>query len=246
MTFTTTGLVIREHCVGETDRIITVLTPDHGLIRAFAMGARKYINTSVSSTQMLCFSTFTFTKRKDTYRVKEAKAIEVFFELRNDIGKLCLAQYFCETVRHFSAEEENCSEALRLVLNCLKFLCKDKMSEKLIKAIYELRLLCIAGYMPDLSGCAGCGDNQKRLYFSPLDGSLFCESCTPTRAIEMPPSALRAAQHICYSPFEKVFSFRLEEQSVEFLAKMSEKFLVCEAERKFSTLDFYNSLGVHR
>ncbi len=238
----TTGLIIREYYTGENDRIIAILTPN-GLIRAFARGSRKIKNTNLGATQLLCFSSFDISKsRNNTYAVNSAKAIEIFFELRQDISKLSLAQYFCEAVKYFSDEDDDCSETLRLTLNCLKFLCTGKLSERLIKAIFELRMTCIAGYTPDLTSCVGCGTEEGRFFFSPQDGGIYCSNCAPVRYIEMPTPALLAARHICYSPFDKIFSFKLDDKNVLALAKMAEKFFVNQAERKFGTLEFYNSL----
>ena len=241
MMIKTTGLIIREYLTGENDRIVAILTPN-GLVRAFAKGSRKLSNSNLGAIQLLCFSSFDLSKSKDTYTVCSAKAIEIFFELRNNITKLALAQYFCEAVKYFSDEDDDCSEVLRLTLNCLKFLCTDKFKEPLIKAIFELRLTCIAGYTPDLSCCVGCGNEDGRFFFSPIDGGIYCNNCAPVRYIEMPSAVLLAARHICYSPFDRIFSFKLEDKHIPSLTKMSEKFFVTQADHKFGTLEFYNSL----
>ncbi|MGN1081079.1 MAG: DNA repair protein RecO [Acutalibacteraceae bacterium] len=243
MTFTTQGLIIREQFTGESDRIVTALTKDLGIVRAFASGARSFKSKNIAATQLLCFSSLSLSKRKDTYRITESKPIEVFFELRNDISKLSLAQYFCEAVRAFAPEEEECAQMLRLVLNCLKFLCGDKKSELQIKTVFELRLLCLSGYMPDLSCCGSCGKSDgEYFYFSPSDGCIYCENCSVESSEKITPAMLGAARHICYGDFERIFSYRLDEQSTKELAKISEKYMIAQAERKFATLDFYRSL----
>ncbi|HOO26055.1 MAG TPA: DNA repair protein RecO, partial [Clostridiales bacterium] len=96
MQINTEGLVIRERSVGENDRLITVLTRDYGLVKAFANGAKRLKSRSQSATQLLAYSSFVFYQGRDSYTVNDARSIEIFFKLRQDIEKLSLAQYFCE------------------------------------------------------------------------------------------------------------------------------------------------------
>lgn len=125
------GLVIREQNIGEYDRLITVLTARHGLIRAFSRGAKKAKSKKLSATALLTYSDFTFTKTKDTYAVEDAVAKEVFFELREDIVKTALAQYICELAYEFCEQDYESEEILRLFLNSLYFLKRAKKARYL-------------------------------------------------------------------------------------------------------------------
>ena len=80
--FTAPGLVIREQSIGESDRLITVLTAERGLVRAFSRGAKKTKSKKLSATALLSYSDFTFTKSRNAFSVEEALVKEVFFELR--------------------------------------------------------------------------------------------------------------------------------------------------------------------
>ena len=96
MKFSTDGLVIRTVNVGESDRAVTVLTRDRGLMSAFATGARKQNSKNGAATSLLTYSDFTVSKNKDTCRITDSETREVFFGLRGDIMKYALAQYICE------------------------------------------------------------------------------------------------------------------------------------------------------
>ena len=124
------GLVIREQSVGEYDRLITVLTAKHGLVKAFCRGAKKANSKKLSATALLTYSEFTFNKTKDAYAVQEAEVKEVFFELRNDVIKMALAQYLCELAYEFCEEDYESEEILRLFLNSL-FLLKTEIQNLL-------------------------------------------------------------------------------------------------------------------
>ena len=92
----TQGLIIREQTVGESDRLVTVLTRDAGVVRAFARRAKNLKDSKSAATQLLCYSRLSIFKGREKYMIDDAEPMEVFFGLRRDIAALSLAQYFCE------------------------------------------------------------------------------------------------------------------------------------------------------
>lgn len=238
--------MIKEQNIGEYDRLITVLTARHGLIRAFSRGAKKAKSKKLSATALLTYSDFTFTKTKDTYAVEDAVAKEVFFELREDIVKTALAQYICELAYEFCEQDYESEEILRLFLNSLYFLKEGKKSPLFIKSVTELRLLSLSGYMPALVACDGCGEYEtEKMSFCPHSGKLYCNKCIPPQsAVSLSLSVVRAMRHIVFSDFDKVFSFSLSEKSEEELSRICERYLLLQTSRKFKTLDFFKSLYI--
>lgn len=246
MTIKTDGIVIREGATGEQDRIVTVLTRDRGVIKAFANGARNPKNRNVSSTGLLCYSDFIINKtQKGIYVIKEATAKEVFFSLRSDIVKLSLAQYFAELTYELSPREEEAGEYLSLLLNSVYLLTKGNKSLKLIKAVIELRMLSMAGYMPGLVACANCGCfESENMFFNTFTGEIFCLECKPQeRTILLPYSVVTAMRHICLSDSSKIFSFALPDEGIAILSDASEKYLKNITSRRYKTLDFFNMMS---
>lgn len=151
MQVVTQGLIIKEQAVGESDRLVTILTKDEGVVRAFARRAKNLKDSKNAATGLLCYSRLKLSKGRDTYNVNEAFPIEVFFGLRKDVTALALAQYFCQLAVELVPEGVESSEYLRLVLNALHFLCQGTRPQLLLKAIVELRMVSEAGYMPNLA-----------------------------------------------------------------------------------------------
>lgn len=239
------GLVIREKSVGESDRLITVLTRHQGILRAFARQANRIRSGKLSATQLFSYSRFTIFMGRDTYIIDDAQPIEVFFDLRKDIERLSLAQYFCELADVLAPQGEDAEEYLRLMLNALHFLSKDLRPAAVLKAIVEMRMLSLAGYMPDLVCCADCGKYEADvMYFFPCGGSIRCGDCyvpddsVPHAALGR--GALAGFRHIVYSDFEKLFSFNLSGESAKELSSAAERYVLCTLERGFKTLDFYH------
>lgn len=242
----TDGLIIRTYnSVGEADRFVTVLTREKGVIRAAARGARRLKSRAGSATELLCYSRLRLLRGRDTYIVEDAQPLAVFFGLRSDIEKTALAQYFCELAAALCPAEEPAEEPLRLLLNALHFLEEGTRPPALLKAVVEWRLLCLAGYMPDMSGCAVCGRMADAMLFSAVEGRLYCPQCDRGNLLMLPAGAVAAIRHLVSCPPEKCFAFSLSPETLRVFATVGETFLKVQLGRSFKTLDFYHQLGVN-
>ncbi len=247
MRLTTDALIIRENNnIGESDRFVTALTRDLGVIRASARGARQLKNRSGAATKLLTYSRLTLFRGRDKYIIDEAEPLQLFFELHSDIERLALAQYFCELAGVLAPREEAAEPCLRLLLNALHYLCTGGRDSRLIKAVVELKLLAFAGYMPNLTACASCGAaDAAGFWLLPRDGILQCTACRRNAfdgALPVSVTVLAAMRHILYGPFEKCYSFTLPEDGLTGLAQVSEAFLLAQLGRGFNSLDFYHTL----
>ena len=104
--------------------------------------------------------------------------MEQFRPLRSDIDLLALGSYIAELLEAVSNENVAEPEILQLGLNALYALANKLCPPKQVKAAFELRLMCLSGYRPELEQCAGCGKTEMaeaRLF--PEHGELFCSGC---------------------------------------------------------------------
>ena len=255
----TNGLILKEMKVSENDRLITVLTSDLGVIRAFSSGSLKMTSKGVSATAFLSYSRLTLYKsRGDTYRVNDAHTEKIFWELRQDFTLLSLASYFCEVCMYLAPKEEPAGEFLRLILNCMHLLSlKDKslISPAAVKAVFELRCCLYAGFMPDVTACHGCGDTlYQNCRFDINGGVFYCEKCANNTDLpqngaqsgigivkNVPSGTLAAMRHILYSPLEKCFGFKISDNSAKALYDICESFLQAQVGKSFDTLQFYKT-----
>lgn len=258
----TNGLILKEMKVSENDRLITVLTSDLGVIRAFSSGSLKMTSKGISATAFLSYSRLNIYKgRNDTYRINDAHTEKVFWELRKDFTLLSLGSYFCEVCMHIAPKDEPAPEFLRLILNCLHLLSlKDKslISPETVKAVFELRCCLYAGFMPDVTVCRHCGEPLcGNCRFDVNGGVFFCEKCANNADFlqntqqnhigllkAVPSGALAAMRHILYSPLEKCFGFKVSGQSEKSLFDISESFLQAQAGKSFDTLAFYKTYTI--
>lgn len=242
---TTDGLIIKEQKVGEADRLVTALTRDLGLIRAFAPGALKIKSKNISATSLLSYSELTIYQSRDTYKINTAVSKQIFFGLRDDLVSLSLAGYFCELLLNLAPVFENAENYLRLTLNCLHLLCEKKRSPEIIKSIFEMKILEYSGYCPDFSACAKCKtDKLDNIGFDINGGVVYCKNCKNENHISIPNSVFAALMHIIYADEKKLFSFNINAQSEQILADVTERYMLSQTEKNYNTLDFYKQMRI--
>lgn len=245
MKFNEDGIVIRVQNTGEANRIVTVLTRSRGMIRAFAMGARSTKSSLQSGTSLFAYCSFLFDEKKDVFTIREAEIKNIFFDLRNSIEALTLAQYFCEAASKTVPEDSSGEEFLRLLLNSLHYLCTGQISFMQLKAIFELRLASASGYMPNLVACDTCGEYETdTMYFDTAKGKLFCAECGKLMNLpSIPLPVIKAMRHIVFSDFEKIFSFTISPELLGILSNCTETYLLYCTNERFALLDFYRTLN---
>lgn len=244
MYLTTRALCLRVTDYNDRDCLLTLLTQDYGKLTVKARGLRRRNSPLTAPCQLLSFGDFVLFEYRGSYTVNEATSVELFQPLRRDLTKLSLGTYFAQVAELISQEDMPNPELLSLVLNCLHVLCKD-MAEEKVKAVFELRAACLAGYMPDLFGCHVCG-NQTPEFFDLSAGLLECAHCRAPGggSIRLPisPGTLQAMHYISQCDSKKLFAFELGLENMSQLAQIAEAYLTTQLERGFSTLDFYKSL----
>ena len=246
MYLTVKALVLRVTDYNDRDALLTLLTQNHGKLTAKARGLRRKNSPLIAPCQLLSYGEFTLFEYRGMYTVNEAHSIELFQSLRRDLCKLSLGTYFAQAAEVIAQEDLPNPELQSLVLNCLYGLSRLGIPEAQVKAVFELRSACLAGYTPDLFGCHICGSQRPEL----LDlsgGAMLCADCRGhASGIRMPvsPGTLDAMRYIAYCDPKKLFAFSVGSENQAQLSGIAEAYLTTQLERGFSTLDFYKSLMI--
>ncbi|MBQ9472673.1 MAG: DNA repair protein RecO [Ruminococcus sp.] len=248
MRFKTKGLILREQNIGERDKLVWVLTDSHGILRAFVRGAKSIKSPKCAGTGLLSYSALTVFEGKDSYVIDEAFAEEQFIGLHKDVVNMSLGQYFCELCLNLCPKGQDASEQLRLALNSLYMLSNNKRPAVQIKVCFEMRLISMTGYMPDLVMCSDCGVYESpEMVFVPQTGRLYCSDCAERHGVQgvrLPIASVTALRHTVYADSDKLFSFELKDELWERLSAASESYVSYMTQRDYPTLQFYKSLAV--
>ncbi len=247
----THGIVLGQTPYGFQDKTLTLLTSELGLITVLVKNPGRKKSRLSAASELLSYSAFTLFEGRTHYIVDSADLENNFIGLREDLTRLSLAAYLAELTRFVLPQKETAEETLRLLLNTLYLLEKGMRSPAFLKAVYELRLMCISGFQPDIEGCAGCGETEGDFWLLPGDGILLCDHCLPAflssaertpYRVRFPQAVRRAFLHIIQSEPGKIFSFKLPPEAEKQMGEAAEAFTVFQTGGKFTSLDFYKSL----
>ncbi len=246
MQIKTKAIVIKTQDYNENDKLLTLLTEDRGVVFAYAFGAKKMKSRFSTISSMLCYGEFLLFKNRDKYTLDSAESERLFFGIREDLDKLSYASYFCELCLNVVPAEEPSKNILSLLLNTLHFLENNKIDPVVLKAIFELRVMSMIGYTPDLVACSECFEFEKESYwFDTRMGKVTCSDCkhAPEKDdVRLSKSAFFAARHIVYAPAEQLFSFRIGENAKIELAVAAERYTAVQTDKNYPTLEFLNSI----
>ena len=217
---TVNALVLREVRYKEADRILTLLTDTDGKLTAKARGALRKSSRTAAATQQLTYAEMTLFGNRGRWTVNEATVKEPFTGLREEMECLALGAYFAECMEAFGVEDQPEPALLQLGLNCLYALSRGLYPPAHIKAAFELRLMCLSGYAPELSACAsGMGERA-----------------------ELGADALAAMRYITSAPARQILRFSLGDDALLRLSDAAERYLLRRAERGFATLDYWKNI----
>ena len=247
MYINTTGLVLRVTDYKDSSRILTVLTSSEGKLTVSARGAMRRGSRLAAAVQPLAYSEMTQSQSRDRWTLTEAQTIELFSGISSDVALLALGSYFAELLEAVSDEDCPNPEVLSLGLNALFMLSRNEKSPALIKAAFELRLMCLAGFEPIVSACAVCTHEDLNAPRLDLKGGIvLCRSCRAAgtgETAQLDQGALDAMRYIVSADAKKIFSFKLEDEPLGKLSRAAESFVSTQLDRKFRTLDFYKQLS---
>lgn len=244
---TTNALVLREVRYKEADRILTLLTSNEGKITVKARGALRKGSKTAAATQQLTYSEMTLFGNRGRWTVNEAVIKEAFTGLRGDIENFSLGCYFAECLESLSVEDQPDAELMQLGLNSLYALSNELYSPEHIKAAFELRLMCLAGYTPELSICPACGrEDIEQPVLDLRQGSVFCRKCSVggDAVVRLCPESLAAMRYIVSAPAKRLFSFKISDGALLRLSAAAERYLLLHTERQFPTLTYWKNIRI--
>jgi DNA repair protein RecO (recombination protein O) len=177
-TYKTTGIVIGRHNFGEADRIMVMLTPDRGVIRAVAKGVRRIKSRMAGHLELFCESELMLVEGRNLDVVTSAR-LKSHPEVSNDYDKMRLAYLFAEMTNRLAGDGEQ-PGLFELVNEALIEV--QKAPDALLELWFKLRLLDVLGYRPELNACMVCGtsDPAKQYRFNIELGGIVDEGCTTT------------------------------------------------------------------
>lgn len=233
---TTRALVLREVRYREADKILTVLTDGDGKLTVTARGALRKGCKYGAAAQALTCSEMTLFGNRGKWRLNEAVIIEQFLPLRADLESLSLGTYFAEVLEAVSDEDSPDPALLQLGLNSLFALSSGLYPRSRVKAAFELRVLCLAGFAPAVDG--------EGEFFSLDGGVLHGPGGVPGggKCLPLGTAAREAMRYVAAAPAKRIFAFSLSQEAERQFCAVCEGYLLAQLERGFRSLEYWKNL----
>lgn len=204
---------------GESDRIVTIITPEHGLCSGFAHGARNSKRRFGTALQL--FSRINILWQEGRYGslrlFKEAELLEPAERVMPNLEAWALAAYASELVLNLFPEEQAIPEVYSLLRSCFDCLARGSGLGQ-IRILYELRLLSAAGLLPHLGHCARCWCplGETEMFFNPDQGGTLCLSCgNASGVMTVSPLTLGSLARLTRLEMEKAHGVHLSPLTLE-------------------------------
>ena len=207
-----TGMVLMTAPVGEYDRRLVILTCGRGKITAFARGVRRPGNQLMAAAAPFVFGKFLLYEGRDAYTLAGAEVENYFREIAGDMEAACYGSYFLELADYYGRENIDATETLRLLYQSLRALLKPSVPNRLVKPVYELKLMEINGEYREL----------------PLG--------------RLNDSTLYAWQYVLAAPVESLYTFTLTDQVLGEFVRCVEQNKERFIDKTFHSLDILNAV----
>ncbi len=181
-------MVLRQHKLGEADRIVTLLTRDHGLVRAVAKGVRRTRSKFGARLEPFAHIDVQLHPGRNLDIVTQVVSIDAFAtDIVSDYGRYTCACAMLETAERLAGEERAPAPALhRLTVGALRAVADGRRPRDLVLDAYLLRAMGIAGWAPALTECARCATPGPHRAFHVAAGGSVCVHCRPAGSTTPP------------------------------------------------------------
>lgn len=229
------SFVISAMDYGDSDRIVSLFTLEHGRIKGFARGAKKSRKRFGAALEPFARIEAQVRLKEGLSGLQQADIHSIYPQVRTDLLRIAHALYVCELVESITPEGQPLPRLFRLLAAYLDHLEKVEATES-DRRFFEINLLNILGYRPSLDVCSRCGEPYGRNdALLQGDGELVCKSC------------LTAGPHMERDALQKLIScmgtgtFGLINFSGEELSQIGlllDKAIFTHAGRSIKSLDF--------
>ncbi|GAB2548627.1 DNA repair protein RecO [Brachybacterium huguangmaarense] len=179
------AIILRTHPLGESDRIITLLTRRHGKVRAVAKGVRRTGSRFGARLEPFGLVDVQLHTGKSLHTVTQVVTIETFAEgISADYGRYTAGSAMLETTDRLTDDmvDPNAKQFLLLV-GALRTAAAGRIPPPLVLDAFLLRTLAYAGWTPELRACAACGAEGPHHAYDIAAGGLVCSACRRPGAI---------------------------------------------------------------
>jgi DNA repair protein RecO (recombination protein O) len=246
--YRTHAVVLRRRDFREADRILTVFTPNYGKLELIAKGIRKTTSRKAGHLELFGHTSLLVAQARTWDIITEAVSVESFGDLRSDLDKIGQASYLCELIDAFTESGDESQPMWELLMIGLGELdaATPQVDRELLLRWFELQILSLAGFQPQLFQCLGCDAELEPVtnYISLLEGGIVCPKCSQGRQ-ELEPidvDVLKVLRFLQSRSWQAVQSVAVRAHVMQRVGNLLYRYLLVVLERQLRSVDFMRRL----
>ncbi|HQZ71660.1 MAG TPA: DNA repair protein RecO [Anaerolineae bacterium] len=239
------AVVLRRHDYGEADRILTLFTRERGKLHAIAKGVRRIASRKSGHLELFTRCRLLLARGRNLEVVTQAETVDAYGPLREDLVRTAYAYHLAELTDRLTADENPSPGVFDLLTAMLGALTVAE-EPSLVARYFEVRLLGLAGYRPQLFHCALCQQllAEEGNAFSPSGGGALCPDCAgrPGDALHLDGAAFRVLRFLQTRDWSDAGALRLSPATRGALERLTGAYIEQILERDLSSMGFLRSL----
>jgi len=246
--FRTPALILKRRNFDEADRLLTVLTPEHGKLDVIAKGARKATSTKTGHVELFTVVDMLVSRGRTFHIVTQAEMKTPYLPLREDLQRGAYASYVAELLDRFTMLGEDDFHTLYTLINeTFQRLCEAE-DPRLTTRYYEIRLLDMTGFRPELNQCVLTGETiqPEDQFFSPAEGGVVSPAAArqTTNLLPITLGALKLLRHMQRSPYSQVYTLQITDLLHNEVERLLLSYIAYILESRLQSVNFIRRLRI--
>lgn len=249
--FRTQAIILSRRDFGESDRLLTLFTPERGKIRAIAKGARKPQAKLSGHVELFARSDLMIHRGRSLDIIIQAELIDPYLGLREDLSRSAYASYVAELLDRFTADEDVSQSELFELLHLTLGRVADAADPRLATRYYEIHLLDLVGFRPELTACVATRAQllPEAQFFSNEEGGAVSRAAASqlgAALVSLEIETLKILRHLQRSAgdYDQVASLRLSPQQHAGVERILLGYITHLLESKLRSVDFIRRLRI--
>lgn len=228
--FTVTGIILRMADLGESDRFVTLLTPDRGKITCIGKNLRTLKSRRNTQLELMSRIQAKIWKSRHNYYLGECKLEERFGDLKKNLKSLSSATFIIEATERLIGEEDHLHYLYDLLEQTLSLIDFYPGKHELLREAYLIKLLNLIGTVSSFRICSECKKSlpQKDAFLDENHTTIHCESCaekTPISLRRIPLETLKLMHFLLSHSIPAVLKLKITEEHLDIIDEFGRTFL---------------------
>lgn len=229
-----TGVVLRTYRLGEADRIVVVLTAEHGKVRTVAKGVRKTGSKFGARLEPMSHVRLLLYRGRELDVVSQAESVETLAPMLATLDRASQGLAALEAVDHLTVEREPNRRLYEMLVGVLRTVA-ERPSPMVIPAFYW-KLLAAEGFRPVVDRCVRCNVVDGIVAFDVGEGGTLCRNCRSGTPIS--PGALSLLRDVLGGRLAEALA-RTDDRGSHELALLATRSLEHHVERRLRAAMFF-------